>query len=61
MPREMAARIIGIVRTTYQFEYTFAELLGRRINAPMTVIKAKGDDYSFLEQATGVAARLVTL
>ncbi|MGV1773135.1 amino acid adenylation domain-containing protein [Agrobacterium vitis] len=60
MPREMAARIIGIVRTTYQFDYTFAELLGRRINAPMTVIKAKGDDYSFLEQATGFAARPVT-
>ncbi|WP_282091797.1 amino acid adenylation domain-containing protein [Epibacterium ulvae] len=59
IPRDMAARIVDIVQTTYQFEYTFTELLGRRLHAPVTVIKAKGDDYSFLENTSGFASQPV--
>ncbi|MEU2729804.1 amino acid adenylation domain-containing protein [Streptomyces griseoviridis] len=54
---ELVRRIIDIVRLTYRFEYTFEELLERRISAPVRVFKADGDDYSFIEGATGWSAR----
>ncbi|MGH3623157.1 MAG: thioesterase domain-containing protein, partial [Sciscionella sp.] len=49
-------RVIGIVGLTYQFEYTFRELAERRINAPITIFKARGDDYSFIENSVGYFA-----
>ena len=33
------------------------ELAERRINAPITVFRARGDDYSFLENSSGFSAR----
>lgn len=42
-------RITHIVLKTYNFEYQFEELNNRLINAPITIIKAEGDDYSFIE------------
>jgi thioesterase domain-containing protein len=45
-------RIIRVVEQTYEFEYTFHELAQRRINAPITILKASGDDYSFLDAAS---------
>ncbi|MBO3735953.1 non-ribosomal peptide synthetase family protein [Actinoplanes flavus] len=50
-------RIIRIVAETYEFEYSFHELRERRIDAPVTIFKARGDDYSFLENSSGYSAR----
>jgi hypothetical protein len=53
----LVRRVIRIVELTYSFGYTFGELLERRISAPVTVFKARGDDYSFIESATGWSHR----
>lgn len=53
---ETIRRIVDVVTRTYEFEYSFRELEARRITAPITIIKARGDDYSFLDQAEGYAA-----
>ncbi|ROP34945.1 amino acid adenylation domain-containing protein [Saccharothrix texasensis] len=44
-------RIVTIVRLSYSFRYTFEEMLHRRVQAPITILKVRGDDYSFLEEA----------
>lgn len=49
-------RIVHIVKQTYEFEYSFRELAQRQLQAPITVFKAKGDDYSFIESANGYSA-----
>ncbi|MFF8974895.1 amino acid adenylation domain-containing protein [Streptomyces sp. NPDC014995] len=49
-------RITRIVAETYEFEYSFRELRERRIDAPVTIFKARGDDYSFLESSSGYSA-----
>jgi amino acid adenylation domain-containing protein len=57
-------RITDIVVRTFEFEYTFSELLDRRITAPISIFKAAGDDYSFIESAGTFAERaprIVTL
>ncbi|MFE0581321.1 amino acid adenylation domain-containing protein [Streptomyces sp. NPDC058874] len=54
---ELVRRIVRIVRLTYEFTYTFPELRGRRIAAPVTLFKARGDDNSFIESARGYAVR----
>lgn len=54
---ETIRRITRIVSTTYEFDYTFRELAERRVEAPITVFKARGDDYSFLEGASGYSAK----
>ena len=53
---DLIRRIIRVVGTTFTFTYTFDELNERRIAAPVTVLKATGDDYSFLEGAGGWSA-----
>ena len=45
----LVTRITEIVRQTYEFEYNFRELNDRKINANISIFKAQGDDYSFLE------------
>ncbi|MCK1818520.1 amino acid adenylation domain-containing protein [Streptomyces sp. XM83C] len=52
---DLVLRIIQVVGTTFEFSYTFRELTERRISAPITVFKARGDDYSFLDGADGYA------
>jgi thioesterase domain-containing protein/phenylpyruvate tautomerase PptA (4-oxalocrotonate tautomerase family) len=52
---ELVLRIIQVVGTTFEFSYTFRELTERRISAPITIFKAQGDDYSFLDGASGYA------
>ncbi|MGW1290468.1 amino acid adenylation domain-containing protein, partial [Streptomyces sp. NPDC002586] len=42
-------RITRIVGITYEFDYTFRELTERTVEAPVTLFKAQGDDYSFIE------------
>lgn len=46
-------RVVKIVELTYEFKYTFKELTEHVINAPITIFKAVGDDYSFLEASLG--------
>lgn len=53
---ELVRRITAVVRQTYDFRYTFAELRSRRVQAPVTVVKAAGDDYAFLDDSTGWSA-----
>ncbi|MGW4400350.1 non-ribosomal peptide synthetase family protein [Amycolatopsis nivea] len=49
-------RITRIVAQTYEFEYSFRELTERRLDAPVTIFKAAGDDYSFIEGHSGYSA-----
>ena len=59
MPRlesDVIRRIVRIVERTFQFEYTFEELAGRKLNAQVAVIKATGDDYSFLDDSPNYSA-----
>ncbi|MET7379251.1 amino acid adenylation domain-containing protein [Streptomyces sp. NPDC005526] len=57
LDEETIRRITRIVAQTYEFEYSFRELRERRIDAPVTIFKARGDDYSFLENSSGYSAR----
>ncbi|WTL23158.1 amino acid adenylation domain-containing protein [Streptomyces sp. NBC_01498] len=50
---DLVLRITEVVRTTFDFSYTFRELTERRITAPVTIFKARGDDYSFLDGSSG--------
>lgn len=58
---DLVRRVTRIVHQTYHFEYTFHELAERTIDAPVTIFKARGDDYSFLENSTGYSARPPTV
>lgn len=53
---DLVRRIIRVVGQTFEFSYTFRELAQRRIEAPITIFKASGDDYSFLENSQGYSA-----
>ncbi len=50
---DLVRRIMRVVGQTFEFSYTFRELAQRRIQAPITIFKASGDDYSFLENSRG--------
>lgn len=54
--KPLIRRITRIVERTFEFEYTFRELAERRLDAPVTVLKASGDDYSFIEGSSGYSA-----
>ncbi|RSS72794.1 thioesterase domain-containing protein, partial [Streptomyces sp. WAC06614] len=56
LDRDTIRRITRIVGETYEFEYTFRELAARRLRAPVTLVRATGDDYSFVEGASGWSA-----
>jgi thioesterase domain-containing protein/acyl carrier protein len=53
----LVRRICAVVRETYSFRYSFRELAERRISAPVTIFKAVGDDYSFVENSSGYSAK----
>ncbi|MFC4586534.1 amino acid adenylation domain-containing protein [Sphaerisporangium corydalis] len=53
---DQVRRIVRIVSQTFQLKYTFRELTERRIAAPITIFKAQGDDYSFIEGNSGYSA-----
>ncbi|WP_169952585.1 amino acid adenylation domain-containing protein [Microbispora sp. H11081] len=53
---DLVRRITRVVAETFEFSYTFRELARRRIAAPITIFKARGDDYSFLENSSGYSA-----
>ncbi|GAB3386972.1 amino acid adenylation domain-containing protein [Amycolatopsis echigonensis] len=54
-------RITRIVAQTYEFEYSFHELAQRRLDTHITIFKAAGDDYSFIEGRTGYSAAPPTI
>lgn len=54
---ELVKRIIKIVNLTYEAKYTFAELEDRQVIAPITIFKADGDDYSFIESHRGYSQK----
>ncbi|MFJ8431570.1 amino acid adenylation domain-containing protein [Kitasatospora sp. NPDC094019] len=56
LDEELIRRVTRVVGETYEFEYTFRELAERRLAAPVTVFKATGDDYSFIEGSSGRSA-----
>ncbi|HEX7852361.1 MAG TPA: amino acid adenylation domain-containing protein [Sphingobium sp.] len=56
LDRDTIQRITRIVRLTYAFRYSFVELNRRSIRAPITIFKASGDDYSFIEGSSGYSA-----
>ncbi|MER7950910.1 amino acid adenylation domain-containing protein [Streptomyces sp. NPDC096079] len=58
---DLIGRIVAIVEETFEFTYTFRELTERQVSCPVTLFKAAGDDYSFLEGATGWSTRPPTV
>ncbi|WP_348652849.1 amino acid adenylation domain-containing protein [Polyangium sp. y55x31] len=56
LDRELAKRILRVVRRTYGFEYTSGEFSARRVGAPVTIFKARGDEDSFLESPEGYSS-----
>ncbi|MFP3992294.1 amino acid adenylation domain-containing protein [Streptomyces sp. E11-3] len=61
LDRDLVRRITDVVARTYEFTYSFRELAERRLSAPLTVFKARGDDYSFLENSSGYSAEPPTV
>ncbi|GAA0742127.1 amino acid adenylation domain-containing protein [Dactylosporangium roseum] len=58
---DLVHRIIRVVRTTFEFSYSFRELTERRIAAPITIFKARDDDYSFLDGSSGYSSAAPTI
>lgn len=56
MDRDWVLRIVRVVSLTFEFSYTFRELRERRISAPITIFKARGDEYSFLDGSSGYSS-----
>jgi thioesterase domain-containing protein len=56
LDEQLIRRITRIVGQTYEFEYSFHELAERRLDAPVSIFKASGDDYSFIEGRSGYSA-----
>ncbi|MCX4428434.1 amino acid adenylation domain-containing protein [Streptomyces mirabilis] len=51
LSEELVRAVTGVVRQTYSFTYEFDELTGRRLDTPMTLVKAVDDNYSFIERS----------
>ncbi|WP_405777412.1 amino acid adenylation domain-containing protein [Streptomyces sp. NBC_01538] len=47
---DLVRAVTGVVRQTYSFTYEFDELTGRRLDTPVTLVKAADDNYSFIER-----------
>jgi amino acid adenylation domain-containing protein len=56
LPLELIEQITRVVLRTFKFRSTFSDLGEQQIQAPITLIKATGDDYSFIEGHHGYAA-----
>jgi len=46
---DLVKRIITIVEKTYQLNFTTEELINKKLCCPVTILKTKGDSYTFLE------------
>jgi thioesterase domain-containing protein/phenylpyruvate tautomerase PptA (4-oxalocrotonate tautomerase family)/acyl carrier protein len=53
---ELIKRIIRVVYATYQFRFAMTELSAARIAAPVTILRARGDERSRFERASGCSA-----
>ena len=51
LDQELIKRISAVVAQTYRLRYSPAELDQRRLSAPITLIRARGDSPSFLEDS----------
>lgn len=51
LSEELVRAVTGVVRQTYSFTYEFDELTGRRLDTPVTLVKAADDNYSFIERS----------
>jgi len=58
---ELVRRIINVVSKTYEFQYSLNELNEREFNTPITIFKAKGDDYSFIENSNHFSTTIFEL
>jgi amino acid adenylation domain-containing protein len=58
---ELVKRIIKIVHQTYEAKYRFHELAFRKLRAPITIFKALGDDYSFIESHSSYSQKTPTI
>jgi amino acid adenylation domain-containing protein len=61
---ELVRRIMKVVSCTFEFRYSFRELQSRTVQAPITIVRAAGDDYSFIEGSEGystLAPRVISL
>ncbi|WP_199610134.1 amino acid adenylation domain-containing protein [Flocculibacter collagenilyticus] len=57
----LVLRITQIVKQTYEFEYSFKELQERQLKAKITILKAQGDNYSFIENSHGFSRQTPTV
>lgn len=58
---DLVKRIVRVVYQTYQFRYALRESAERRISAPITIFKTRGDDHSFIENGVGYLSEAPTL
>ncbi|WP_424528956.1 amino acid adenylation domain-containing protein [Sphaerisporangium viridialbum] len=50
---DLVRRIVRTVRGTYQMKYHLGDPAGPRLKAPITILKAQGDEPSFIEYGGG--------
>ncbi|WP_436959284.1 amino acid adenylation domain-containing protein [Streptomyces sp. SudanB182_2057] len=55
LDRDLVRRIVGVVRTTFPFEYAPDELARRGVDAPITVLRARGDQDSFIDSTPALS------
>ncbi|MEV8313463.1 amino acid adenylation domain-containing protein [Streptomyces sp. NPDC059900] len=59
LERDLVRRIVGVVRQTFLFEYAPDDLAGpggHRLTAPVSVLRAAGDQPSFIDQSHALSA-----
>lgn len=56
LERELVRRIVDVVRRTFLFEYAPHEVAGHRVTAPVTVLRAAGDQDSFIDRNPALAS-----
>lgn len=57
---DTVSRIVRVVETTFSFEYTIEELATRDLAVSIRIVRAAGDDYSFIDSVADRAPRNVT-
>jgi amino acid adenylation domain-containing protein len=58
---DLVRRVTTVVHRTFESKYEFRELTRRRVRAPVTIFKARGDDHSFLEGSSRFSAPSVVV
>ncbi|MGW6311870.1 amino acid adenylation domain-containing protein [Streptomyces sp. NPDC055099] len=56
LDRDLVRRIVDVVRTTFLFEYAPHDVTGHRLSAPVTVLRAAGDQDSFIDRDPALAS-----